>query len=111
VPARRLSRGNSRVRWITRVGGEDLARDRDPRRAVLAVVSRDQQHVIAAGRADDPSTGFTPGTNTLFTCLHVDSSVPVAAGQQTTTREVFWFIEGNLDTLRDRMAREFATTK
>jgi formylglycine-generating enzyme required for sulfatase activity len=105
VPVRRLSRGNTCVRWITRLGGADLGRD--PRRAVLAVVSRDQQHVIAAGRSD-PATGFTLGTNTLFTCLHVDSSVPVAAGQQATTREVFWFLEGTLDTLRDRIAREFA---
>jgi hypothetical protein len=108
VPARRLARGNRRVRWITRLSGADLGQD--PRWAVLAVVSRDQRQVIAAGRAD-PATGFGLGTNTLFTCLHADSSVPVAAGQETTTREVFWFLEGTLDTLRDRIAREVPTRK
>jgi len=108
VPARRLGRGGARVRWITRLAGDDLGQD--PHSAVLAVVSRDQRQVIVAGRAG-PATRFTLATNTLFTCLHADSSVPLAAGQQATTRELFWFLEGTLDTLRDRISREFATTK
>jgi hypothetical protein len=105
VPVRRLARGSSRVRWITRLGGAELGGD--PRWAVLAVLSRDKQHVIAAGRADR-GAGFSLGTNTLFTCLHTDSAVPVAAGQQVTTREIFWFLDGTLDELRTRIRRDFA---
>ena len=97
VPVRHLARGDSRVHWITGLGGAELGGDRQA--AVLAVVSRDKQRVIAAGRADR-GTGFSLATNTLFTCLHIDSAVPVAAGQQTTTREIFWFFEGTLDNLR-----------
>ena len=104
VPARRLARGGARVRWITRLTGDALGQD--PHSAVLAVVSRDQRQVIVAGRAG-PATGFTLATNTLFTCLHADSSVPLAAGQQATTREVFWFLEGTLDTCATGF-REFA---
>lgn len=108
VPVRHLSRGNTRVRWITRLSGEALGVD--PRWAVLAVVSRDQQRVIAAGRAD-PATGFTLANNTLFTCLHADSVVPVAANGIVTTRELFWFVNGTLDDLRKRVQRDLLPGK
>ncbi len=99
VPMRRLSRGGDCVRWITGPGtdepGENL------RWAVLAVVSRDGRSVIATGRAGQ-GTGFSVATNTLFTCLHNDVTVQVPPGQQTTTRQFFWFLKGTLSELLDR---------
>ena len=107
VPARHLSRGNTRVRWITRLNGEELGAD--PRWAVFAVVSRDKQHAVAAGRADR-AVSFTLANNTLFTCLHTDSVVAVAPGGKTTTREFFWFLDGTLDDLRARVQRDLRRT-
>jgi hypothetical protein len=104
VPARRLARGDDCVRWINGLNGEQLGKDR--RWAVLAVVSRDSRRIIATGRAA-PGADFSVGTNTLFTCLHTDSTVPMAPGQRVTTRQLFWFIEGTLDDLLGQVQREF----
>ena len=71
VPARKLARGGECVRWITRFSGEELGED--PPWALLAVVSRDGRRIIATGQAG-PGSEFSLGTNTLFTCLHTDST-------------------------------------
>ncbi len=91
MPVRHLARGNTRVHWINRYSGNEL--DTQSKWGVLAVVSRDKQHIIAAGRADH-AISFTLASNTLFTCLHADSIVSVAAGAKTMTREIFWFHDG-----------------
>ncbi len=108
VPARHLARGNSRVHWITRASGEELGAD--PRWAVLAVVSRDKQRVIAAGRAG-PASSFSLANNTLFTCLHTDSVVPVPANGKATTREFFWFVDGTLDDMLKRIREDLQLKK
>jgi hypothetical protein len=69
-------------------------------------VSRDDREVIATGRAG-PGREFTVGTNTLFTCLHTDSAVEIAPGQQATTRQILWFVYGTLDDLLRRLRQEF----
>lgn len=94
VPMRRLSRGGNCVRWITGAKASELGDDLQW--SLLAVVSRDGRRVIASGRAGKAS-GFSATTNTLFTCLHTDSSVEVPAGGQATTRQVLWFIEGGIE--------------
>lgn len=76
VPLRRLARGGDCVRWITGPQASDLGDDL--RWSLLAVVSRDGRRVIATGRAGQGS-GFSTATNTLFTCLHTDSSIEVPA--------------------------------
>jgi formylglycine-generating enzyme required for sulfatase activity len=96
VPVRRLSRGGSCVRWITGPKASELGDER--RWSLLAVVSRDGRRVIVSGRAGKGSD-FATATNTLFTCLHTDSSVEVAAHGQATTRQVLWFLEGGLEDL------------
>ena len=106
VPVRKLDRGNDCVRWINRISGKELGEN--PRWALLAVESRDNRRIIATGQAG-PGTEFTVGTNTLFTCLHADSSIQVAAGQQATIREIFWFLEGSREDLLRRFHEEFAS--
>ena len=103
VPMRRLSRGGDCVRWITGPTGTELGEN--PRRALLAVVSRDSRRVIATGRAGEGS-GFSVATNALFTCLHTDSTVEVPPSGQATTRQLFWFLEGTIDDLLVRCRRD-----
>lgn len=104
VPMRRLSRGGNCVRWITGPSGEELGEDLQC--VLLAVVSRDGRRMIATGQAGE-GTGFSVATNTLFTCLHTDSTVQAAPGRQATTRQLFWFLEGDLDDLLRRFRQEF----
>lgn len=104
VPVRRLARGGDCVRWITGLAGDELGEDR--RWALLAVVSRDGDRVIATGRVGEDA-GFSVATNTLFTCLHTDSVRQVPPRQQTTTRQLFWFLDGTLDDLLSRFRRDF----
>ena len=94
VPARRLARGGDCVRWITGLAAR--APGEDPNHALLAVISRDGRQVIATGRTGKGGR-FSVATNTLFTCLHTDSTVNVAPREQTTTRQLFWFLDGTLD--------------
>jgi hypothetical protein len=103
TPMRRLSRGGDCVRWISGPNMQELGQPL--RWAVLAVVSRDGHAVIASGRAGDAS-GFGTATNTLFTCLHTDSTVSVPASGRITTRQFFWFLEGGLEDLARRVERE-----
>jgi len=103
VPVRRLSRGGDCVRWITGPGAGELGQARPW--TLLAVVARDGRGVIATGRAGAGS-GFSVATNTLFTCLHADSSIEVPPRGQATTRQVFWFLEGKLDDLGKRWRRD-----
>jgi len=56
-------------------------------------------------------SGFSVVTNTLFTCLHADSSIEVPAHGQATTRQVFWFLEGGLDDLSKRWRRDLESGK
>ena len=105
VPLRSLSRGGDCVRWISGPNVEELG---SPLRwAVLAVVSRDGSSTIATGRRGSAS-GFSVATNTLFTCLHADATTEVPPAGQITTRQWFWFIEGDLDALRRRVATDLA---
>lgn len=100
IPVRHLARGSTCVHWINRYSGQELGAN--SKWGVLTVVSRDKQHVIAAGRADK-AIRFTLASNRLFTCLHTDSVVRVAAGEKATTRGMFWFLDGTLDDLRTRI--------
>lgn len=102
VPIRRLSRGGDCVRWITGPSAKELGQDL--RWSVLAVVSRDGHSIISTGRVGKGSE-FSVATNTLFTCLHTDATVQVAPGQQTTTRQFFWFLKGTLDDLLKQARR------
>jgi formylglycine-generating enzyme required for sulfatase activity len=104
VSVRKLPRGNDFVRWINRFRGEELGKN--PRWALLAVVSRDRRRVIAAG-VGGPGTDFSDSSNSLFTCLHTESTIQVPAGQEATSREIFWFLEGTLDDLLRRFHKEF----
>lgn len=103
VPVRKLSRGGECVRWITGPSAAELGQDL--RWAVLAVVSRDGRGVIATGRAQ-PGRDFSIATNTMFTCLHTDSSLPVPPAGHATTRQVFWFLPGTLDDLAGRWRQD-----
>jgi hypothetical protein len=107
MPFRSLSRGGDCVRWITGPSTSELGSGLPW--AVLAVVSRDGRSVVASGRAG-PSTSFSLATNAVFTCLHTDSRVQVPAAGQVTTRQFFWFLEGSLDDLRRRVARDLKLT-
>ena len=68
-------------------------------------MSRDGRRIIATGRAGEGSA-FSVATNTLFTCLHTDSTVEVPPTEQKTTRQFFWFLEGTLDELSARVRRD-----
>jgi hypothetical protein len=103
VLARRLARPGDCVRWITGLAMKESGAH--PDHALLAVVSRDGRQIIATGRTR-PGSGFAVSTNTLFTCLHTDSTVEVAPGEQSTTRQLFWFLEGTLDDLLQRYQRD-----
>ncbi len=103
VPLRKLSRRGDCVRWITGPSAAELGEEL--RWAILAVVSRDGRAVIATGRAQ-PGHDFSIATNTMFTCLHTDSSVLVPAAGRATTRQVFWFIPGTLDDFAARWRRD-----
>jgi len=102
VLMRRLSRGGNCVRWITGARASELGENQ--RWALLAVVSRDGRRVVASGRVG--SDGLSVATNTLFTCLHTDSTVKVPPNHETTTRQAFWFLEGSLDDLLTRFRRD-----
>jgi formylglycine-generating enzyme required for sulfatase activity len=103
IPMRRLSRRGECIRWITGPASTELG---SPQRwAVLAVVSRDGRRIIATGRAGNASR-FSTSTNTLFTCLHTNSTVRVEAGGKLTTRQFFWFLDGTLDDLLKRCRRD-----
>jgi len=103
IPVRKLSRGGDCVRWITGPSAAELGKDL--RWALLAVVSRDGHGVIATGRTQ-PGTDFSIATNTMFTCLHTDSTVVVPSKGRANTRQVFWFIPGPLDDLAARWRRD-----
>jgi len=100
---RRLSRGGDCVRWITGPSAEELGKN--PQWVLLAVVSRDNRWIIAAGRAASDA-GISVATNTLFTCLHADSTVHVPPGEKASTQQFFWFIEGDLGDLLRRVAQD-----
>ena len=104
VPMRRLSRGGDCVRWITGPNQAELGADR--RWALLAVVSRDGQWVVASARAQGKD--FSVATNTLFTCLHTDSTLDVPPGQKVATRQRFYFLKGTLGDLLKRFRADFA---
>ena len=103
TPIRRLSRGGDCVRWIAGPSAEELGKN--PQWVLLAVVSRDNRWIIAAGRAASDA-GISVATNTLFTCLHADSTVHVPPGQKASTQQFFWFIEGDLGDLLRRAAQD-----
>ena len=105
IPMRGVSRRGNCVRWITGGSTEELGGNLPW--AVLAVVSRDGRRIIATGRAGGGS-GFSVTTNTMFTCLHTDSTVQVPSSQELTTRQFFWFLEGTLDDLLVRARRDLA---
>ena len=75
--------------------------------SLLAVVCRDGESVVATGRGK-PASGFSAATNTLFTCLHTDSTIEVPPKDETTTRQYFFFLKGNLDDLLKRFRQELA---
>jgi hypothetical protein len=102
LPMRRVSRRGNCVRWITGGSTEELGGDLAW--AVLAVISRDGRRIIATGRAGE-GNGFSVATNTMFTCLHTDSTVPVPPNQPKTTQQYCWFLEGTLDDLSARVRR------
>ena len=103
APMRRFSRGGNCVRWITGPTAKELG---EPLRwSVLAVVSRDGRRIVATGRAGN-ATAFSIATNTLFTCLHTDSTVRVKSAGKTITRQFFWFLEATLDDLHTRCRRD-----
>jgi hypothetical protein len=108
VPLRRLSRAGNCVRWITGPNVAELGGNL--RWALLAVVSRDGKSVIACGRAG-PGSGYSLATNTLFTCLHTDSTVSVPPAGKTTTRQLFYLLEGGLDDLLKRFRTDFGLTR
>lgn len=108
VPMRRLSRGGDCVRWIAGASPSELGGGLQW--AILAVVSRDGRRLIASGRGGK-GTNFSATTNTLFTCLHTDSSIDVPARGQATTRQVFWFLEGGLEDLSKRWRRDLGSGK
>jgi formylglycine-generating enzyme required for sulfatase activity len=103
VPVRRLARSDNCTRWRTILSGEELGKDLHW--AVLAVVSRDNRRIIATGRAGD-GTAFSLGTNSLFTCLHTDSTVAAAPGEKAVSRQFFWFLEGGRDELLRRVRQD-----
>lgn len=103
VLLRRLSRSGDCVRWITGPSLKELG-DHVPY-AVLAVVSRDGQSIIASGRAGE-NAGFSVATNAIFTCLHTDATTQVPAAGQATTQQFFWFLDGSLEVLRERVSRD-----
>jgi formylglycine-generating enzyme required for sulfatase activity len=104
LPMRRFSRRGDCVRWITGMNPEELGKDM--RWALLAVPSRDGGAVIASGRAGD-GNGFTAMTNTLFTCLHTDNTVEVPGKGQKTTRQLLYFLKGDLAALLKRFRDDF----
>lgn len=104
IPMRRLSRQGDCVRWITGANAGEMGDDM--RASLLAVVSLDGRRIMATGRSGSAG-GFSAATNTLFTCLHTDSTVEVPPRGQKTTTQFFWFLEGTLDDLLDRARRAF----
>jgi len=108
IPMRRLSRGGDCIRWITGADMRELGADL--RWAVLAVVSRDGNSVIASARGGQEKQ-FSVATNTLFTCLHTDSTVDVGPKGKATTRQRFYFLKGGLDELLRRFREDFKEGK
>ncbi len=106
VPMRTLTRGGDCVRWIA--GGPMSELGGNLRWAVLAVVSRDGQWVIASARGGAEKQ-FSVVTNTLFTCLHTDSTVSVPAGGRAATRQRLYFLKGTLDDFLKRFRADCAT--
>ncbi len=104
VPMRNFSRRGECVRWITGMHPAELGADL--RWALLAVQSRDGAAVIGAGRAGE-GHAFTVATNTLFTCLHTDSTVEVPAKGERATRQLFYFLKGDLTALLRRFRDDF----
>jgi len=100
VPMRNLSRGGDCVRWITGPSAREWGLN--PQWSLLAVLSRDGARIIATGRGG-PASNFSVATNTLFTCLHTDSTVQVPPGKETSTRQYFFFLEGTLGDLLKRV--------
>ncbi len=108
VPLRRLARSGDCVRWIAGPQASDLGEHLGW--SLLAVVSRDGRRVIATGRAGQGS-GFSTATNTLFTCLHTDSSIAVPTRGQASTRQIFWFFEGGLDDFSKRWRQDLESNE
>jgi hypothetical protein len=105
VPMRRFSRGGACVRWIAYMDRDEMGPDL--RWALMGVTSRGRRAaVIGTGRAG-PARQYIVATNPAFTCLHADSSVDVPANGTATTRQMFYFLAGGLDTLRARFVRDF----
>jgi len=104
VPMRRFSRRGDCARWITGMDPAELGADL--RQALLGVQSRDGAAVIGAGRAGE-GHAFSVATNTLFTCLHTDSTVEVPARGEKTTRQLFYFLKGDLTALLRRFRDDF----
>jgi formylglycine-generating enzyme required for sulfatase activity len=104
LPVRRFSRQGECVRWIT--GPEPVELGEKLRWAFLAVPSRDGSAVIAAGRAGEGSD-FRFANNSLFTCLHTDSTVEVPAKGRKTTRQVLYFTKGKPTAALRRFRKDF----
>jgi len=104
VPMRRLSRGGDCIHWITGPAPSELGGI--PRWALLAVVARDGQWVVASGRGGQ-GQGYAVATNALFTCLHTDSAVDVPPRGTATSRQRFYFLKGSLDELARRFRADF----
>ncbi len=96
------------MRWITGPKRGELG---SPLRwAVLAVVARDGRAVIGTARRGHRGHGSL-ATNTMFTCLHADSSVDVPPEGEATTQQFFWFLHGGLDDLRRRVTAELTESE
>jgi formylglycine-generating enzyme required for sulfatase activity len=104
APMRGFSRRGDCVRWITGMDPAELGGELPW--ALLAVPSRDGDAVIAAGRAGEGSA-FSVATNTLFTCLHTDSTVEVPARGRKTTRQMLYFLKGDGAALLQRFRDDF----
>jgi hypothetical protein len=104
APMRRYSRRGECVRWITGMDPAELGGEM--RWAFLAVPARDGSGVIAAGRAGEGSA-FTVSMNTLFTCLHTDSTVEVPARGRKTTRQFLYFVKGDPASVLGRFRSDF----
>jgi hypothetical protein len=73
----------------------------------LAVPSRDGRYTIASGKAGEGSD-FEVSLNSLFTCLHTDSTVAVPARGRATTRRVLYIVPGGPEKALDLFRRDFA---
>jgi hypothetical protein len=104
VRLRQTKRPGDNVRWITATDLGKYGGIPDDR-AVMAVQSRDGKYTFGSVNKSTAAT-FSQNGNPWINCLHSDSIQKMESKQKVAWRQRFYFLEGGLDDLSNRIKKD-----